>query len=283
MIAVYESVTSEGRAIDVRVEDGIDVRILPDRGFDIGDAWFGGRRIAWISAVGETRWLGDFARSFGGGLVTTCGLDNVGAASEGIGLHGTFSSLPARDVYVEQDEDGVNAGAVIVDADSLEERHLRVERSIFTSAGAGHVDLEDRTTNAGTAAAEAPLLYHVNLLWDTVDIDSDDVVPRDDAAVGTNWRERPATDRTAPERVYEHVGATRAVVSLGDVTITLRWNLPRLWQWVHPALGVIGLEPANCSVLGRAHDRSEGRLPVLQPGEERQTRIELRAELRSRR
>ena len=39
MIAVYESVTSEGRAIDVRVEDGIDVRILPDRGFDLGDAW----------------------------------------------------------------------------------------------------------------------------------------------------------------------------------------------------------------------------------------------------
>ena len=287
--SAVQSVVTDGaaagcRAIDVRVEGGIDLRILPDRGFDLGDAWFRGRRIAWISAVGETRWLGDFPRSFGGGLVTTCGLDNVGAASEGVGLHGTYSSLAARDVYVERDDEGVNAGAVMLDADSLEQRHLRVERSVFTGTGAGYVDLEDRTVNVGTADAEAPVLYHVNLLWNTVDIDSDEVIPRDDvSAAQSGWRERPATDRTAPERVYEHVGATRAVVSLGDIRITLRWNLPRLWQWVHPALGVLGLEPANCSVLGRAHDRAEGRLPVLEPGDERQTRIEIHAELGSRR
>ena len=32
------------RAIDLRVEGGIDVRLLPDRGLDAGDAWFGGVR-----------------------------------------------------------------------------------------------------------------------------------------------------------------------------------------------------------------------------------------------
>ena len=57
-------------------------------------------------------------------------------------------------------------------------------------------------------------------------------------------------------------------------------NLPRLWQWVDPAPGVyaLGLEPANCSVLGRAHDRAAGTLPFLAPGEVRTTRIAITVE-----
>jgi hypothetical protein len=49
-------------------------------------------------------------------------------------------------------------------------------------------------------------------------------------------------------------------------------------QWVHPAPGIaaLGLEPANCSVLGRAADRAAGRLPMLAPGAERTTRLEFR-------
>jgi hypothetical protein len=58
-------------------------------------------------------------------------------------------------------------------------------------------------------------------------------------------------------------------------------SLPRLWQWVDPGLYALGLEPANCSVLGRAFDRAEGRLPVLAPGEERTTSLEIRAGLSS--
>jgi hypothetical protein len=55
---------------------------------------------------------------------------------------------------------------------------------------------------------------------------------------------------------------------------------PRRWQWVDPVRGAyaLGLEPANCSVLGRAHDRAEGRLPFLGPGEERSTRIAIAVE-----
>ena len=94
----------------------------------------------------------------------------------------------------------------------------------------------------------------------------------------------------APERVFEHevapgpdgwCSATVRNPAL-RLEVTVRWDaatMPRLWQWVHPApgLGVLGLEPANCSVLGVAHDRAEGRLPELAPGEERRTRLEIRA------
>ncbi|MBD0349507.1 MAG: DUF4432 family protein, partial [Thermoleophilia bacterium] len=61
--------------------------------------------------------------------------------------------------------------------------------------------------------------------------------------------------------------------------VTVESDMPRLWQWIDPKPGVyaLALEPANCSVLGRAHDRAEGRLPFLGRGEERTTRIVITA------
>ncbi len=49
---------------------------------------------------------------------------------------------------------------------------------------------------------------------------------------------------------------------------------------LEPASGVYALrsEPANCCVLGRAHDRAEGRLPFLEPGQARRTRIAVTVE-----
>jgi hypothetical protein len=271
LISVHESVTSEGRAIEIRIEDGIDVRILPDRGFDIGDAWFRGRRIAWLSPLGETRWRGDFARSFGGGLVVTCGLRNVGLPSEGQPRHGLFTSLPATDVRVERDGRGVVARARVVEAD-LPDTTLGLEREIVVD---GAVRITDVTRNLGPGPEPAPILYHCNFLWDAIDVDSVDVHARDDDAAAGDWRE---LGPPGPERVYEHVGASSAIVTCGAARLRLTWTLPRLWQWIHPQYGVLGLEPANCSVLGRAHDRAEGRLPVLGPGEGRETSITITTE-----
>jgi Domain of unknown function (DUF4432) len=127
------------------------------------------------------------------------------------------------------------------------------------------------------------VLYHVNFgwpLWDagsTVETDADQVRPRDDDAAPHDWSTAPPEPVAMPERVWEHVGATRARVvneRLG-IRVELEFDLPRLWQWIDPAPSVyaLGLEPANCSVLGRAHDRAEGTLPFLEPGKERTTRI----------
>lgn len=66
------------------------------------------------------------------------------------------------------------------------------------------------------------------------------------------------------------------------VELTLQWRaaeLPRLHQWIDPSPGryVLGIEPANCSTRGRAVDRAEGRLPMLEPGEMRETRLVVEA------
>jgi hypothetical protein len=68
------------------------------------------------------------------------------------------------------------------------------------------------------------------------------------------------------------------MVSLGDLRITVRSWLPRLWQWIHPDYGVLAIEPASCSVLGRAHVLAQGRLAPLKRGEQHVTAFEIDAE-----
>lgn len=278
------ALATEKPALDVRVYRGIELRIHPTRGFDIGAAWFRGFPLAWISAVGEGgAESADWREAWGGGLLTTCGLDNVGAASEGIGLHGTYTFLAARDVDIVRTRDEIVCSATVD-----EPRGLRVERSIMTRMAEGRVEVHDRTTNISDQSVEALLLYHVNLgwpLWDAearVETDAADVRPRDENTAPHDWSEAPNAPASLPERVWEHVGATRAAVvneRLG-LRLSVEFDLPRLWQWVDPAPGMysLGIEPANCSVLGRAHDRAEGRLPFLDPGEERGTRIAITVE-----
>src|SRR4051794_2892787 len=176
------SVVSDGpaagcRALDLRVWDGVDLRLLPDRGLDLGAAWYRGVPIAWISAVGEHAPLPsprelDWVDAFGGGLLVTCGLRNVGAPSEGIGQHGDYSHQRAADVQVERAlEDGCGVLTVrgrVREASALG-HHLELERRVRTRTGQGLVELEDVTRNLGRDPEPAPILYHLNVgapLWD---------------------------------------------------------------------------------------------------------------------
>ena len=117
-------------------------------------------------------------------------------------------------------------------------------------------------------------------------------MPRDavaEAAVDS-WDVAPLPVDGAPERVFEHRieadhrGWCSVAVVNRDLGLRLEvaWDartLPRLHQWLHPATGVsvLGIEPANCSVLGRASDRAAGTLPMLSPGAARTTTMTLRA------
>ena len=73
---------------------GLEFDIHPDRGLDIGAASFQGLPLAWLSSTGigapalydpvDRGWL----RTFGGGLVTTCGLDSFGPPQRADGRWG---------------------------------------------------------------------------------------------------------------------------------------------------------------------------------------------------
>ncbi len=246
----------------------LSLDVLPARGLDIAGARLDGRFFSWESPIGHIPWQGDFARSFGGGLVVTCGLRNVGAPSEGQPRHGWYSSLPARDVQFE----ATSARGRVIDAE-VPGPTLELAREIAVD-DAG-VRVTDVVRNLGTRDEPAPLLYHVNLCWDAVETDAEAVVPRDADAEAGDWRH---VGPIGPERVYEHVGASFASVTYQNVRVTVRSSLPRLWQWIEPSYGALGIEPANCSVHGRAHDRADGRLPSLAAGESRTTTLEITVE-----
>jgi hypothetical protein len=296
LASAVASVVAEGpaagaRAIDIRVWDGIDLRLLPDRGLDVGAAWFRGTPLAWISQAGEQApprpeslvGEGGWRDAWGGGLLTTCGLSNVGRASEGHGLHGTYTARTAADVQIERTTSQVTVTAGVTDPP------FELARRIVTSVGEGLVRIDDRVVNVSQWTAAAPLLYHVNIgapVWDGdayLETDGREVVPRDaDAAAGIEtWDAAPVPVDAAAELVFEHVGATWARLTSPELRLelTVRSSLPRLWQWVHPAAGTyaLAIEPSNCTVLGREHDIATGQMPFLDPGEARSSWVTIAA------
>lgn len=294
------------RALELQVLGGISARLLPDRGLDIGAAWFDGLPLGWLSRIGEVHAAAPGTRSwisqFGGGLLTTCGLQNVGVAAEGHGQHGSFSATPAHDVRVERvptasAELELVVTAVVEEGDALDV-HLRCARRITTRTGSGSLFVSDTVTNLGHRSLPAPMLYHVNLgapLWSPgarVLVPSGTrTVPRDAVAEEflDAWDLAPPPSPDAGERVYEHLlepaglgprAMVHVVQEAVGLTATISWDpatMPRLHQWVHPRAGVyvLGIEPANCSVLGRAADRAAGRLPWLEAGESRTTTLQI--------
>jgi hypothetical protein len=300
------------RAIDVRVTNGMSALVLADRGMDIGPAWVAGHQVSWQSTTGivgpahfdEPNWL----RSFHGGLLVTCGLQNVGPSieDEGVshGIHGRVSNTPARNVTHRVVEEG---GALIAEVTG-EVREtdvygvdLLLRRRLRFPMNKPAVDIADEVVNQGYAPAGLMILYHVNVGYPvvaegaTLVFPAAEVVARDEPAAAelTEHATFPEPSDGFGQLVYEHRldepvpdRATAAIVNTryeptGGIGVAVSYDprqLPRLWQWrmLGPGMYLTGIEPANCSVLGRAAERTAGTLDVLEPGAVR--RFDLRIE-----
>ena len=286
------------RLLDVDTGGGLRFDVLVDRGLDIGRCTYRGVGVAWLSATGHVhphrfeRGGDDWLRGFGGGLLTTCGLQAIGAPSEDDGrdwgLHGDASYLPAAGVTYAVDEE---QGQIIVrgtvrDASALG-TVLVLERTIEAEIGGGSIRVSDRLLNEGPFDCEYALLYHVNigypLLSDTtvIEFPEDDVVePLDDVArraLGRHHR-GAAPDPDGQPEIFLHrvTGQGRVLVSnpvtpIGPLRLAVEYSteqLPLLWQWryLRERIYVMGIEPATASVAGRAASRAAGQLRSLGRG-----------------
>ena len=188
------------RAIDVRVSGGLSALVLVDRGLDLGPAWAAGHQVSWQSTTGivapaffdGTTWL----RSFHGGLLVTCGLQNIGGPNEdeGVtyGLHGRISNIPARNVVhrvVEEDGRLVAEVAGEVRETDVFGSDLLLRRRLRFPMGEPVVEIQDEVVNQGYVPTAMLILYHVNVGYPVVAEGSvlvppagDMVEPRDDAA-----------------------------------------------------------------------------------------------------
>ena len=234
-------------------EGGIELRLLPDRGLDAGDAWFAGVPLDWTLAgrrdrAGRRR-LDAVVRRRADGHVRAA---QRRRAVEGHGQHGDYTFQRADVEAVERSGD-----ALIVQGAA----DLRGRRARAPPRGRAHV-ADARRPGPGPArgrrhqprpdASPALQLYHVNLgppLW----AEGAELRPRRPrhpparrrrGAVRGRLEPRARHAAGAPERVFEHevaAGPRRLVQRdrprrgpRGQV----RWDaatMPRMWQWVHPA------------------------------------------------
>ncbi|MBF0687402.1 MAG: DUF4432 family protein [Cellulomonas sp.] len=282
----------------VRNPRGLSFEVLLDRAMDVGWADAPGLPLAWRSARGpvasqryEPQGTG-WTRTFGGGLLSTCGLASTGTPSTVDGvhhpLHGRVGHTPAEHVrWRTVTLDGVPAVEIrgeVVEAD-LGVPPLRLRRRLLARTDRPELCIEDVVTNEGFAPAAHMFRHHLNLGYPLVRPGT--VVSATATPVGTRdggqtptlpWMLDLAADGAGDETVLycrPAPGPTATVtVSAPDGTCveveqdTHGWPLLVLWRDPRPGTNVLGVEPSTSRDAGRAQAERDGEVRVLPPGGE---------------
>jgi len=288
------------RTAEVWTGSGFRFSIWLDRGMDIGPAEFAGKPLAWLHpALGTPNqfepqsygWL----RTFGGGLVTTCGLTHFGQPEldgvEALGLHGRVSHTPARNVRVTTEWQG-DMYVLAVEGEMRQTvlfgENLLLKRRISTRLGGTSLLIEDCVRNDGFRVTPHMLLYHCNFGFPVVSpdselmVDDESVYARDVASErGLDCCTRFETpDPNYTEQVFFHNprpdASGNVTASILNRALNLRAfiryraaELPALAQWKMMGSGeyVCALEPATNHEAPRALLREKSALRLLKPGE----------------
>jgi len=301
------------RAADFRTGAGFNFRVLMDRGLDISFAEYKGQALSWYSSTGEvapayfepenTSWL----RSFFGGLLTTCGLTYLGqpCVDEGksLGLHGRVSNIPAKDVCLDAEWNGDEYFMWVqgkVRETAVFGENIMLKRRISAKLGEAKLWIDDVVENLGYQRTEHMILYHINAGFPLLDEGAQLISPTVEVKAYDEEAEKgkPAhANFSAPvpgckeQCFYHSMKADKEGKVLAGL-VNRRFNngqgfglyvkyaleeLPNLTEWkmMGEGLYVVGIEPTNCLVEGRAKERQSGTLQFLEPGEKREYHLEL--------
>ncbi len=289
------------RAVDFRTGTGFEFTVLPDRGLDISAASYRGMSLVWRSPVGEIApafyepqglgWL----RTFHGGLLTTCGLTHVGGpcedGGESLGLHGRYSTIPARNVCVDScwrgDEYVMWIKGIVREAVLFGE-NLTLTRKISARLGESRLTIEDVVENTGFERSPFLIVYHMNAGFPLVEAGtqlvatSSSATPRDEEAEKgkedcsimsepvPGFREKVYFhEMKADSEGYAYTALINEKRSLGLYVKYGKETLPHLAEWKMMGEGayVVGMEPSNNMLRGRPGEREAGTLVELKPGE----------------
>ena len=289
---------------------GLRYKVVLDRAMDIGEAFFNQHSLAWLSPSGITapqpfsnKGL-DWLRTFGGGLLTTCGLTHVGGPEKDAfgerGLHGSISNLPAQIESINQPDprEGKLEMSItgIIKETQIFGPSLELRRTIRSTLGQAVIHIEDEVTNRGNRPAPHMLLYHCNLGWPLVDEGAELVwkgawTPRAGESNPTIFKEGN-NFRRCPEPLDDHAGTGEeaafidvapdrsgmcsrgvhnAAIALALALRFQKKQLPWLTNWQHWGRGeyVTGLEPGTHPPVGQAMAREQNTLILIAPGEKR--------------
>jgi Domain of unknown function (DUF4432) len=306
------------RVLEFRTGTGFAFDVHVDRAFDIGRCELRGVPLAWASPVGfagpwfyEWEELG-FFRNWGGGLLTTCGIDHTlfmatdtaeqyhypPKQTERFPLHGRVSNEPARLAGYGERWDGDEC-VLWAEGETLQAsvfgEQLLLRRRIESRLGESRLTVADSVENVGWSRTPHMLLYHVNVGFPVVDEGSELLVPataveaRGDHPV-EGYRTLEAPQAAFVEQVFEHelageedgsvpVAVVNRRLGVGVYEVFDRGQLPHhfVWRMLGEGTYVVGIEPCTNRTAGRLDARARGELIELEPGEARSYRLELGA------
>ncbi len=311
------------RALCVNTGAGLRYRVLVDRGLDIDHAFHNHHSLTFLTHRGvtaPTRALDqgiDWLKSFPGGLLTSCGPTNIGAATtdqgELLGLHGPHSNTPATLEQIVQPDPQRNRMTMsitgVVRYGRIFGHAIELRRTITSHLGRNVIELTDEFYNAGNQPSPHAWLLHINFGFPLLDegaefcYAAEKVEPRSDPHSIEGFKDparyrkmpAPAGGRTSEivAYLYPHsdksgnavVGIVNCKLSLG---VAIRYDtrqFPRCgnWQYASRHEYVAALEPMNGTVDGRDKDRARGLLDTLDPGQSKtyQYAIEVASDTRS--
>lgn len=295
---------------------GLRYKVVIDRGMDIADAFFNQHSLAWLSSRGivppqlfPDKGLG-WLRTFGGGLLTTCGLMHVGGPETDEfgerGLHGLISNIPGEIESIIQ-PDPLNGNMEMSITGIVKETQifgpgLDLKRTISGTIGKASIKIHDEVMNHGNSEAPHMLLYHFNFGWPLVDegatiIWKGEWFSRDENPdnrifnKNNNFHKCPVPmeehSGTGEDAVFVDIEADdtgKCAVGLHNpdlsLAVALRFDkkqLPWFTNWQHWGSGeyVTGLEPGTNRPYGQAKARALNELIFIQPGEKRIYDMEL--------
>jgi len=287
---------------------GLRFKVVIDRAMDISDAFYNQHSLAWHSNIGITNPQpfsdknADWLRTFGGGLLVTCGLTHIGGPESDIhgtrGLHDQISNTPAQVESIMQPDPLLGKFDMSITG-TMRVGHplgtnLELKRTISAVLGEPIIKIHDKVTNRGNTPAPHMLLYHFNFGWPLVDEGCKIVwqgkwEPRESGEDNQIFKEGKDF-RTCPAPLESHLGGGEEAVFIDvetddgghcacglynenlGIALVLEFQkdqLPWLTNWQHWGKGefVTGLEPGTNPPIGQAKARQNGQLIFINPGE----------------
>lgn len=302
-------------AVDVRTGAGLCYTVLPGRCMDIAWADFKGSAFSYISRTGvvspsfyDPRGM-EWLKGFFAGLLTTCGLSNVGwpctdvdsvIGERPFGLHGRISNTPADAVSVDSDwadeERYVMRLKGIMREATVHGENLTLRREISSELGKNTIHIHDEVENCGYSETPLMILYHINLGYPLLSADSVLLSSASRVIPGSPEATAEASDfgrfsepcHGYAERLYfhelaaddsghAHVGLVNDRLGFGVALSIQKDEFPELTEWkvMKETEYVVGIEPGTNRSIGRAEARAANQLAFLKPGERRRFDLSL--------
>lgn len=232
------------------------------KNLDIMQLWHGNDNISFLSKNGFTARELPFLNRFEGGLLYTCGLNNIGGCVKNAETHGTLHNTPAKILKTVCNDKKIEVVAEMRNS-ALFGSNLKLTRTVKTEIGSETLTIDDELVNDAYVDSEYCILYHVNLGYPMLDkgatIENDGEV-----SARTEFAKKRIADRAIfsncvdgeEERCYfikNNTPVTTVTNRKLGKKFTIEYSkdtLPAFIQWHSAASGdyALGLEPASAEL-----------------------------------